>query len=175
MTATPLDATSIAADQDPCPSCGARLGGRTGCQAFHDELTAQAWTSPGRAAVHNLAVDTYAMQHPDDYCRSPKSYAAHLIGLCCGLEHPDDQALYWAIPRWLNGPAALERPPIVPNRGDMTIADVRAPRGEEEYPERIRSWAREVWAAYAVQQALARRWLEAVRLHKMQSGARVKR
>ena len=148
---------------ESCPSCGACLGGRAGCQAVFDELSARAWTSPRRGAVHNLSVDAYAMQHPDDYCVSPKSYAAHLIGLCCGVEHPGGAALYWAIPRWLDGPAAIEKPPLIAHRGDLTIAEVSDPRGEEqEHPERVRRWAQNVWAAHAAQHDLARRWLEAV-------------
>jgi hypothetical protein len=125
--------------------------------------------------VHNLSVDTYALQHPDRYCRSPKSYAAHLIGLCCGLEHSGDHALYWMIPRWLNGPAVIDRPPVVRHRGAMTIADVTVNGNEEEYPEQVRRWARDVWAAYAVQHDLARKWLEAVRNREKLADAEVKR
>ncbi len=146
---------------EPCPSCGAHLAGRAGCQAVFDGLSATAWTSVRRAAVHNLVVDTYAMQHPDDYCRSPKSYAAHLAGLCCGVEHPDDRSLYWAIPRWLDGPAALEKPALLARRGELTIADVVDPPNDDQYVARVRRWARDVWTAHTVQQPLARRWLNA--------------
>src|SRR5437867_11388363 len=79
-----------------CPSCGAHLGGREGCQSAFDQLSADAWASPVRGAVHNLVVDTYAMQHPEEYGRSPKSYAAHVTALCCGIEHPGNQKLYGA-------------------------------------------------------------------------------
>src|SRR5438876_948724 len=80
MTSTqPTAATT--ADQDPCPSCGARLGGRGGCQATFEQLVSDAWTSPGRGSVHNLVVDAYAVQHSEDYGRSAKSYIAHLIAL----------------------------------------------------------------------------------------------
>lgn len=138
---TELLNTSAGAEQDPCPSCGGRLGGRTGCQGAFDQLSAAAWTSSGRATVHNLAVDTYAMQHPEDYCLSPKSYAAHLIALCCGLENPGDQKLYWEIPRWLDGPARIEKPSVISRRGDISIADVIVHRDDNEYPEVVRQWA----------------------------------
>jgi hypothetical protein len=112
--------------------------------------------------MHNLVVDTYAMQHPEGYGKSPKSYAAHLTALCVALENAGDQKLYWAIARWLDGPAALDKPALVVRRGDLTIADVRAPRTEAEYPDLVRRWARSVWTAYAAQHDLARQWRDEV-------------
>ena len=47
----------FAADEAPCPSCGARLGGRSGCQAVFEGLAARAWstrtgqTIPSRGAM----------------------------------------------------------------------------------------------------------------------------
>jgi hypothetical protein len=148
---------------DPCPSCGAPLGGRQGCQSVFEQLSALAWTTPARGAVHNLVVDTYAMQHPEEYGRSAKSYAAHLTALCCGVESGGDQKLYWAIARWLDGPAAITKPALLSPRGSLTIADVSAPGSESGYPDLVRRWANDVWAAYADQQQLARTWLGAVR------------
>jgi len=165
---------TIAAGQVPCPSCGARLGGREGCQSAFDQLSAEAWTSPGRGALHNLVVDTYAMQHVEEYGRSPKSYAAHLTALCCGVEHAADQKLYWAISRWLDGSAAVGKPPLITRRGGLTIADVYAAAREDAYADLVRRWAREVWAAYADQQKLARTWLDAVRAHMTSAGFRGK-
>jgi hypothetical protein len=159
------------AGQAPCPSCGARLGGRQGCQSAFDQLSADAWTSPVRGAVHNLVVDTYAMQHPEEYGRSPKSYATHVTALCCGIEHADDQKLYWAISRWLDGPATVDKPPLIPRRGSLSIADVYAVAREAEYADLVRRWAGEVWAAYADQQKLARKWLDAVRKHMTSAGS----
>lgn len=143
----------------PCPSCGAPLGGRSGCQATFDELSAAGWASPVRGAVHNLLVDTYAMQHPEEYGRSAKSYAAHLTALCCAMESGSDPELYWAIPRWLDGNTAPAKPALLDSRGTATIADVRAADSDTAYAERVRAWARNVWEAYAAQQALARGWL----------------
>jgi hypothetical protein len=127
-----------------------------------DELGARAWTSPARGAVHNLAVDAYSLQHPDEYGKSSKSYAAHLIGLCCGLEFEGDSRLYWAIGRWLDGPAAPPRPAVPDARGTLTIADVRVASTDDEHAARVRSWARNVWQAYAAQHDLARAWLREV-------------
>jgi hypothetical protein len=148
---------------EPCPSCGARVGGRSGCQAAFDELLPRAWEDPARASVHNLVVDAYAMQHVEEYGRSAKSYVMHLTGLCCALEAAGDPRLYWAIPRWLDGPARVARPENLDSRGRLTVLDVLHPEHDETYPDLVRRWAREVWGAYSPQQALARAWLDSVR------------
>ena len=109
------------------------------------------------------------MQHPEEYGRSAKSYVAHLTALGCGIEHPGDQMLYWAIPRWLDGPATIAKPALITARGSMTIADVRRPEDDVAYPQRVREWAADVWAAYADQQRLARQWLADVRARARQT------
>ena len=150
------------ADRDPrapCPSCGAALGGREGCQAAFDALTAAAWSSPAHGAVHNLVVDAYAMQHPEEYGRSAKSYAAHLCGLCCSIEHPGDSQLYWSIARWLDGAREVVKPQLLRSRGDRTIADVATICDDAGFVDAVRAWARRVWDAYASQQPQAREWL----------------
>ena len=135
-----------------------------------ERLQAKSWESPVRATVHNLAVDAYSMQHPDDYCKSVKSYVTHLTALCCALEAAGDPNLYWGIPRWLDGPTHLQRPDNIMFRGSMTIADV-AGISDEDYPEAVRTWARAVWAAYQGQQESARQWLQEVRRHATGTGA----
>ena len=154
---------------DPCPLCGARVGGRQACQEIFNELQGKAWNSPLRGSVHNLVVDTYAMQHSEEYGRSVKSFVAHLTGLCCGIEAGGDQELYWHIPRWLDGRVDLPRPGDLQPRGAMTIVDVRHPDREEEYPRLVHRWADDVWQAYASLQGTAREWLNAARAHRAQS------
>jgi hypothetical protein len=122
--------------------------------------------------VHNLLVDAYAMQHSEEYGRSAKSYVAHLVGLCCGVEASDERGLYWTIPRWLDGPARLTRPADIQDRGRITIGDLREPADEADYPDLVRKWAREVWTAYAGQHAMARKWLAEVRAEMLRSGRR---
>ena len=144
----------------PCPSCGAPLGGRAGCQTTFDALTAASWGSPARGAVRGLLVDAYCMQHPEDYCRSAKSYAAHLAGLCCGVEAGGDPRRYWAVARWLDGARELAKPAVPGARGTMTVADAWAME-ELVYAAHVRAWAGAVWAAYSSQHELARTWLRA--------------
>jgi hypothetical protein len=156
---------------DHCPACGAPVaGGQAGCQALLDELNAQAYADARYGAVRDLAFDAYCMQHLERYCRSAKSYAAHLTRLCCGIEHAGDPAVYAAIQRWLNGAVALEKPEPPAHLGRLTIADVRgvarSPQGARDAAEHarlVRAWAADVWAAYAAQHALARAWLRAAR------------
>jgi len=111
--------------------------------------------------VQNLAFDAYCLQHPETYCRSAKSYAAHLTRLCCGLEYDGDPAVYAAIQRWLNGAVPLEKPEVLARRGTLTVADVARARDGQEYIERVRAWAENVWAAYATQHDRAHTWLRA--------------
>jgi len=89
---------------DRCPACGATVsGGREGCQALMDDIQARAYSNPAFAATFNLGFDAYCMQHPEKYCVSAKSYAAHLTRLCCGVERGGEDSIYRAINRWLSG------------------------------------------------------------------------
>lgn len=143
-----------------CPDCGAHgVNGRAGCQALYDEITARAYDDWRYAAKQTLAFDTYCMQHPDTYCRSAKSYAAHLTRLCCGLEFDGRTAVYTAIQQWLNGQVVLEKPPVLTARGSLTIAEITVAQLPEEHNQLVQEWAKNVWDAYAWQQELARQWV----------------
>jgi hypothetical protein len=137
-------------------------GGRAGCQDTFDGLIALSYTDLRRGAAHQLLVDAYSMQHPEEYGRSAKSYAAHLMRLCCGVELNGDPGIYAAIPRWLNGRVDIDKPELVKARGTLTVLHT-AVAPVEEYAACIRSWAKDVWDAYSTQHALARRWLDAAR------------
>ncbi|HUL72601.1 MAG TPA: DUF5946 family protein [Vicinamibacterales bacterium] len=150
------------ADREPCPSCGARLGGRAGCQAVFDVLTAMSWTNPVRGRVHKMVVDAYAMQHPEEYGRSAKSYIRHLSALGCLIEHPGDHRLYWATPSE-SGPPIPPKPALLSKRGEITIADVREVADDELFQRAVEHWAASVWAAYAPQHDLAKGFLAALR------------
>jgi hypothetical protein len=146
---------------DHCPACGAPVaGGRDGCQVLMTEIQAGAYGKPGYASTYDLAFDAYCMQHPETYCVSAKSYAAHLTRLCCGVERGGGPAVYRAINRWLSGPAPIDKPPVLPQRGQMTVADVGAAHSAAEHNALAREWAASVWAAYAHQHDLARQWIE---------------
>ncbi len=147
--------------EDRCASCGAAVdGGEAACQALFNELGARAFSDPGLASVQQLVVDAYCLQHPEPYCHSAKSYAAHLTRMCIGLEQGGNSDSYAAIPRWLNGPVSLQKPEAPSFRGRMTIADLAAANGVAEHTRVAQEWARDVWQAYAAQHELARQWIQ---------------
>jgi hypothetical protein len=145
-----------------CPACGAIVaGGRDGCQTVFDELTARAYADFAYASVRDLAFDTYCLQHLESYCRSAKSYAAHLMRLCCGLEYDGDPQVYEAIQRWLNGAAKIEKPQVLSQLGSLTVIDVCEASNAENHVRLVRAWAANVWEAYRSQHDLAHAWIRA--------------
>ena len=147
----------------PCPACGAELGGRAGCQAAFDSLSARSYESPARGAMHNMLVDTYAVQHPEEYGVSQKSYIRHLYALGVLLEFPGDARLYWATPQSGKPVPAPPKPPLLTSRGTLTIAGALAAADDQAYQRIVREWAEDVWRAYAPQHDLYRNYLAAVR------------
>ncbi len=147
--------------EDRCAACGARVpGGEAGCHALWDSLAAQSLSDLRLAALRDLAFDSYCMQHLERYCRSAKSYLAHLARLCCGMEWGGDPSVYAAIQRSLNGTIAASKPERLPFLGAMTVADLAPADGHVPEPEQVRAWAASVWAAYAPQHEIARRWIQ---------------
>lgn len=149
-----------AAAANPCPSCGAvPLAGYADCRAMWDELLARSFSDFGYARFHRQIVDVYSMQHPAAYCRSAKSYAAHLTGLCCCAERGGEPAIQEAVQRWLSGNPALTRPPIPGDRGAITLVEVLEAPYPEGIPEALERWTLAAWEAYADAHELARRWI----------------
>ncbi len=152
---------------EKCPACGGAVtsgtvaGGRAGCQSVFDELTAHALADLAYARVRDLALDTYCMQHLETYCRSAKSYAAHLTRLCCGLDYAGDPRVYEAIQHWLNGAPKIEKPQVLNHLGSLTVVDVQHARNTEEHVRLVRAWAANVWEAYRSQHELAQAWIKA--------------
>lgn len=147
--------------ENRCPDCGAPVaGGREGCQALWIDLAARAYIDLRYASARDLAFDAYCMQHLNTYCRSGKSYAAHLSRLCCGLEHGGSQTVYFAIQRWHNGSRSITRPEPPDHRGSLTVADALGASDPEEYGRRVHLWASDVWAAYSSQHELTHSWIQ---------------
>jgi hypothetical protein len=138
-------------------------GGETGCQAIFEELLARDFGNVLYFRSHRMLVDTYALQHPERYCASPKSLAAHLTGLCWLLERDGNRAVgSEALRRWLNGTPAIQKPASLPGqRGDLTIASVVSTRDPESHARAVEAWARSTWEAYSTLHPLARRWIDA--------------
>jgi uncharacterized protein DUF5946 len=147
---------------DRCAGCGLAVpGGTAGCQKLMDELVARDFSNAVYFGVHRMLVDTYSLQHPERYCASAKSLAAHLMGLCWLLEHDGNRAVgSEPLRRWLDGTPRLEKPALPAFRGRLTIADVRHAEGPAEHARAVERWARSTWEAYAELHALARQWIE---------------
>jgi hypothetical protein len=142
-----------------CESCGSP-GSREDCQLIFDELLARDFSDAGYFRVHRLLVDTYSLQHPDRYCVSAKSLAAHLTGLCALLERGGDRAVGVAALRiWLDGKPRIQKPEIPRSRGRLTVADVRHVRAPEAYAAAVERWALSTWKAYSSVHPVARRWV----------------
>jgi hypothetical protein len=70
-----------------CSGCGVQIeGGTAGCRALFDGLALRRFSELAYAQLQFKMVDTYAVQHPDEFCSSAKSLAAHLCGLCIAQE-----------------------------------------------------------------------------------------
>jgi hypothetical protein len=137
--------------------------GTDGCQVLFDEETARAYGDPRFAARRRMIVDAYSLQHPDRYCVSAISLAAHLTGLCVAVEHPGREvALNAAIQRWLSRRPPLEKPQLPVDRGDLTIARLRAVTDPGEHARAAEAWARATWATYSGLHDIARRWIAEV-------------
>ena len=146
---------------ETCAGCGREVaGGTAGCRADFDALVARDFSNVLFGRWHRLLVDVYALQHPDTFCISAKSLAAHLGGLCCWMERAGDAEIYRALQRSLNGRPPLVKPELPLLRGTQTIASVLDFADPKPYGESMERWAAHVWTAYAALHATARTFLE---------------
>ena len=147
-----------------CPECGAEAGGgRPACQQLFDEVLAREFGDYRYGRLHRLTVDTYSLQHPADYMKSGKSFAAHITGMYAALEVDEPWRVNERVQQWLNGAKSLERPGEPPPlaRGRLTILHVHHARNPEEHLARVREWAHSTWQAWATYHDMARRWIHA--------------
>lgn len=105
-------------------------------------------------------VDCYCLQHPDAFCRSAKSLAAHLCGLAEVMEHGGHMATGpQSLQRWLNGNPGLAKPDLPRSRGSVTVAALASITDPQQHATEVGRWAKSVWEAYEPLHALAREWL----------------
>ena len=142
---------------DPCPECGAPVGGRDACQKLFDDLGLRAFSDSRYAAMRRLAVDCYACQH-DRYILSGRSLAAHLTGLAVAIEHDGAETLNERVQGWLSRTRHIQKPVVPRARGTVTIADVAA-AAPDDYASAVRRWAASVWDAWRDHHGLAREWI----------------
>jgi len=148
--------------RDRCEGCGLTVaGGVAGCQAIMDRLLALHFGDVAYFGSHRLFVDAYSLQHPDRYCVSFKSLAAHAMHLCWSLEHGGSRAIpSAAIRRWLERHPGLHKPELPAFRGPLTIAEVAATGAPAEHHHAVERWARATWEAHRSLHPEVRRWVE---------------
>lgn len=149
-----------AVTEERCGGCGRRVeGGSEGCQTRYEELLARDYEQAAFFAVHRMFVDTYSLQHPERYCRSAKSLAAHLVGLGQILEDGIPAATGApALRDWLDGKRELDKPPLPEARGAITLGDVEGIDEAGAWRVAVQAWAVSTWRAYSELHPLARRW-----------------
>ena len=125
-----------------------------------DAIIAKEFSDYRYARVHRLTVDAYALQHPDPYMVSTKSFAAHLTGIRCAMEYENDPNLLRILQQWLNGKKQPEKPKLLENVGSLTISHVVNAGDGKEHAKWVNEWAENVWNAYAIYYNLAREWIE---------------
>jgi hypothetical protein len=134
--------------------------GREGCRSAFDALVGRDFSDARYFATHRLFVDTYSLQHPDEFCRSAKSLCAHLTGLCWVLEGGAGTAIGpKQLHRWLDGNRVLEKPPVPAERGAITLGDLPIEAEPAIWAAALRAWAESTWAAWGPLHDLARDWL----------------
>lgn len=143
-------------------SCG--LPSRQRCQEIFETILTKEYSDFRYAKVHRLTADTYCLQHPAVYMISPKSFAAHLTGMCCAMEYGNDPHLLKILQKWLNGKKQLEKPPMLENLGSLTIAHLANAKDSTEHAKLVKEWAIDVWNAYSVYHDLAKDWIEMAKL-----------
>jgi len=146
---------------EPCAGCGLLVeGGIAGCRKLFEKLCARELDNPISYRVHRMMVDAYCLQHPDEYCASAKSFAAHFTGMCCAIEHKSHPNVLRRLQQWLSGKAAVEKPELPERRGELTLVEVY--RQQDPVPEMlaVNRWAQSTWDAYSTLHPLARKWIE---------------
>ena len=158
-------------DVSACPGCGLVLvvraapthpyiGASPACWALYGEVLAREYGDPNYSRLHQVTVDTYAVQHPGvPERRSIQSVAMHLITLCLVLEDGADPRegpkLHKRLVRW---PGFHWLEPPTPN-GQITICDVLQARTSAEHERVVDAWASDVWAAWEHHHATVRDWI----------------
>ena len=146
-----------------CAGCGLAVeGGTDGCQRLFESIGLREYEDMRFARYHRVVVDVYALQHPDRYGRSAKSFAAHLTGLSAWLDgEAGAPSVNASVQRWLSGPSPIEKPSLPPSYGTVTIRELVDAHDPVDYGDAVRRWAHATWDAYASLHPLARDWIAA--------------
>jgi hypothetical protein len=137
------------------------LGSTAACWALYGEILAREFNNAPYYGVHQLTVDTYAVQHPGvPERRSIQSVALHLMTLFLFLEQgsklSDGPRLHQRMAHrhsyyWLEPPTYS---------GRMSVADVLEARDAAQHHKLVRAWAKDVWDAWTPHHSVVRGWAE---------------
>jgi hypothetical protein len=141
-------------------TCWCGLESPQECKEFFDGTLVKEFSDIHFVSVHRLTVDTYSLQHPEQYMVSVKSFAAHLTGMCCAMEYGNDSELLRTLQQWLNGKAQLQKPDLIRNVGNLKITHIVKAKDGKDHAMLVQEWARDVWDAYGVYHPLVREWVE---------------
>jgi hypothetical protein len=131
-----------------------------GCWQLFGEILARDYGDYHYPAVHLLAVDAYAVQHPGKPVRQAiQSVAVHLISLYYILEKGFDsveatramrRALQYKTSfTWLEPPVSM---------GKFTIVDVAQTTNLKDYETIVRQWGESAWLAWTRHHGQIRDW-----------------
>ena len=156
---------------ETCPGCGALfpasdgpthayIGASVGCWAIFGEVVAREYSDFRYGSIHQMTVDTFAVQHPGEPSRrASQSVALHLISLYLQLERAyDPERARDALKRaadsgkdytWLDPPDRI---------GELTILDVYGATTPEEHHQLVEEWARSVWKSWNIHWDTIREW-----------------
>jgi hypothetical protein len=158
----------------PCIGCGALFPAMEGpthrymesspaCWQAYGEVLALEYHDPAYAENYRLGVDAYAVQHPGRPSpQSIQSVGVHLIRLCllleCGLKLDRANEAMLQATKLKKSFAWIEPPP---DRGSITVADIRRATDPEDHVRRVRQWAESAWHAWSRHHSQIRLWLPA--------------
>lgn len=160
-------AENSAVPDGACEQCGAPgVGSTAGCLKLYEDVLAREYSDQRYFRVHQLTVDAYCLQHPEQYMISGKSFAVHLIRMYTALETNNDPGLEEALLKWIGTNPTIEKPAMLPEkRGDLTITYIHSARGPDEHVDRALEWARDAWNAWRDHHALVRRFIGVATSH----------
>lgn len=155
----------------PCVGCGGPvpeekgpthpyMESSPGCWRIYGEVLSREYGDLAYAGLHQLTVDSYAVQHPGRPSpQTIQSVCLHLVSLHLVLERQVTVGYAKRIMgagskvkdrfHWLAPPTSL---------GSVTVADVARVAAPHEHEEAVRAWAASAWSAWAKHHAAVRGW-----------------
>jgi len=154
-------------EMSTCPGCGLEmpLSGRSynrkfnasaECWSLFEEVLAAEFQNPVLFGwVHQLTVDTYAVQHAGGQ-HPDKSVCIHLTGLYLMLERGVPPVRVPALHKRLASRKSWPQLDPPKQHATMTVYDVAVADSPQTHARRVRKWAEAVWRVWSPYHRLAR-------------------